>query len=192
MVLSTIRSTPFGTPSKSSIALRTEESIVVDTDRVRHAWKGDWNHFNNGASGAVYYTEDSHYVWIPNGTYNMLVQFSPTEVDVETAQVGNLQMEIDLGEDGSKRRSGDKELVFPTHGFTTWMSTPPTGTHGRILTSQAKPWPSLASLKIRSFFEASIPYTVDAVLTIDLSTPVDISIPQRPDFYSDLDPTTPL
>jgi hypothetical protein len=40
------------------------------------------------------------------------------------------------------------------------------------------------------FFEASIPYTVDVVLTLDLSTPVDITIPQRPDFYSDLDPTT--
>jgi hypothetical protein len=41
------------------------------------------------------------------------------------------------------------------------------------------------------FFEASIPYTVDVALTLDLSTPVDITIPQRPDFYSDLDPTTP-
>jgi hypothetical protein len=40
------------------------------------------------------------------------------------------------------------------------------------------------------FFEASIPYTVDVVLSLDLSTPVDISIPQRTGFYSDLDPTT--
>ena len=33
--------------------LMTIETISVDTDRVRHSWKGDWNHFNNGASGAV-------------------------------------------------------------------------------------------------------------------------------------------
>ena len=32
---------------------------------------------------------------------------------------------------------------------------------------------------------------MDVALTLDLSTPVDITIPQRPDFYSDLDPTTP-
>jgi hypothetical protein len=95
-------------------ALRTKESIVVDTDRVRHAWKGDWNHFNNGPNGAVYYTEDSHYVWIPNGTYNMLVRFTPTEVDVETGQVGNLQMEIDLGEDGSNDAQGQGTRVADT------------------------------------------------------------------------------
>jgi len=41
------------------------------------------------------------------------------------------------------------------------------------------------------FFESRIPYTVDVLLTLDLSEPVDISFEQRPDFYSDLDPAPP-
>ncbi|MEC8789533.1 MAG: hypothetical protein VXX17_05680, partial [Candidatus Thermoplasmatota archaeon] len=35
------------------------------------------------------------------------------------------------------------------------------------------------------------PYTVDVLLTLDLSQPVDIAFEQRPDFYSDLDPAPP-
>ena len=41
------------------------------------------------------------------------------------------------------------------------------------------------------FFESRIPYTVDVMLTLDLSQAVDIQFDQRPDFYSDLNPTTP-
>ena len=41
------------------------------------------------------------------------------------------------------------------------------------------------------FFESRIPYTVDVVLTLALSQPIDIAFEQRPDFYSDLDPTSP-
>ena len=41
------------------------------------------------------------------------------------------------------------------------------------------------------FFESRVPYTVDVMLTLDLSQPVDIQFEQRPDFYSDLNPTTP-
>ena len=41
------------------------------------------------------------------------------------------------------------------------------------------------------FFESSIPYTVDVMLTLDLSEQRIIEFEQKPDFYSDLDPTSP-
>ena len=41
------------------------------------------------------------------------------------------------------------------------------------------------------FFESRVPYTVDVMLTMDLTQPVNIEFEQRPDFYSDLNPTTP-
>ena len=170
-------------------ALRTEESLSVDTDRVRHAWKGDWNNFNNGQDGLVYYTEDAHYVWVPNGTYNMMVQFTPTEVDLETAQIGNLQMEIDLGEDGSNDAQGQGTRVSDTWIYDLDVDASHWGTWAEFdVTGQAMAF--LGLFEDAEFFEASIPYTVDVVLTLDLASPVDISIPQRPDFYSDLDPTT--
>ena len=171
-------------------SLMTVETIPVDTDRVRHSWKGDWNHFNNGASGAVYYTEDSHYVWIPNGTNNLMAYFTPTEVDLETAQIGSLQMEIDLAEDGSNDAQGAGTRVSDTWIYDLDVGPEHWNTWAHFdITGQAASF--LGVFEDPEFFEASIPYTVDVALTLDLSSPVDITIPQRPDFYSDLDPTTP-
>jgi len=85
----------------------TTTTIPANTDRVRHAWKGDWNHFNNGQTGAVYYTEDSHYVWIPNGTTRLEATFTAVETSFDTGQAGLLQLDIDLGDDGSNDAQGE-------------------------------------------------------------------------------------
>ena len=166
------------------------QSIPVDTDRVRHNWKGDWNHFNNGANGAIYYTEDSHYVWVPNGTYQMQVLFAPTEIDLETGQFGSLQMEIDLGEDGSNDAQGAGTRVSDTWIYELDVSEEHWGkwTHFDVVGQAATLW---GFIDDPEFFESSIPYTVEVTMTLDLSSPVDIQIEQRPDFYSDLNPTTP-
>ena len=48
--------------------------IPLETDQLRHAWKGEWSHFNNGPTSTfgTYATDDRHYVWVPNGTVEML------------------------------------------------------------------------------------------------------------------------
>ena len=171
-------------------SMMVETSISINTDRVSHSWKGDWNHFNNGASGAVYYTEDSHYVWIPNGTTQLEARFVPTEFDLDTAQGGALQLEIDLGEDGSNDAQGSCsrvsdawicDLDVETSHWNSWAHFDVVG----------QAFTFLGLLNDPEFFESRIPYTVDVTLTLDLSEPVDISIEQRPDFYSDLDPALP-
>ena len=171
-------------------SMMVEASIPVNTDRVSHSWKGDWNHFNNGQTGAVYYTEDSHFVWIPNGTMQLEARFAPTEFDLDTAQGGALQLEIDLGEDGSNDAQGACTRVSDTwicdldveqSHWNSWAHFDITGQAFTIF----------GILNDPEFFESSIPYTVDVTLTLDVSQPVDISIEQRPDFYSDLDPATP-
>ena len=171
-------------------SMMVEASIPVNTDRVSHSWKGDWNHFNNGQTGALYYTEDSHYVWIPNGTMQLEARFAPTEFDLDTAQGGALQLEIDLGEDGSNDAQGACTRVSDTwicdldveqSHWNSWAHFDITGQAFTIF----------GILNDPEFFESSIPYTVDVTLTLDVSQPVDISIEQRPDFYSDLDPATP-
>ena len=171
-------------------SMMVETSIPINTDRVSHSWKGDWNHFNNGASGAVYYTEDSHYVWIPNGTTQLEARFVPTEFDLDTAQGGALQLEIDLGEDGSNDAQGSCsrvsdawicDLDVETSHWNSWAHFDVVG----------QAFTFLGLLNDPEFFESRIPYTVDVTLTLDLSEPVDISIEQRPDFYSDLDPALP-
>ena len=169
--------------------MMTTTSIPVNTDRVRHAWKGDWNHFNNGQTGAVYYTEDSHYVWIPNGTTLLQATLAATEADLDTGQVGTLQLSIDLGDDGSNDggqgiRLADTWYYEIEVDEAAWGKWAHFDTTGQAVTV----WGLFDDFE---FFESSIPYTVDVMLTLDLSSPVDISFDQRPDFYSDLDPAPP-
>jgi len=167
----------------------TTTTIPVNTDRVRHAWKGDWNHFNNGQTGAVYYTEDSHYVWIPNGTTLLQATLTATEADLDTGQVGTLQLSIDLDDDGSNDggqgvRLADSWFYEIDVDESSWGKWAHFDTTGQAVTL-------FGILDDPEFFESHIPYTVDVMLTLDLVSPVDIAFEQRPDFYSDLDPAPP-
>ena len=171
-------------------SMMTTTTIPVNTDRVRHAWKGDWNHFNNGQTGAVYYTEDSHYMWIPNGTTLLQATLTATEADLDTGQVGTLQLSIDLGDDGSNDGSGQGVRLADSWFYeidvdeSSWGKWAHFDTNGQAVTL-------FGILDDPEFFESHIPYTVDVMLTLDLVSPVDIAFEQRPDFYSDLDPAPP-
>ena len=101
-----------------------------------------------------------------------------------------MQLEIDLGEDGSNDAQGACsrvsdawicDLDVESSHWNTWAHFDVTG----------QAFTFLGILNDPEFFESRIPYTVDVTLTLDLSQPVDISIEQRPDFYSDLDPAAP-
>ena len=170
--------------------MMVEATIPVKTDRVRHAWKGDWNHFNNGANGAIYYTEDSHYVWIPNGTERLEATFTATEFELETGQAGQLQLSIDLAEDGSNDAQGQGSRMADTWYYDLDVDSSAWGKWAHFdVTGQAITlW---GVLEDPEFFESRIPYTVDVLLTLNLNEPVNIAIEQRPDFYSDLDPAAP-
>ncbi|MGB1571977.1 MAG: S8 family peptidase [Candidatus Poseidoniaceae archaeon] len=165
-------------------------TIPVNTDRVKHSWKGDWNHFNNGANGAVYYTEDSHYVFIPNGTERLEATLAASEFELETAQAGQLQLSIDLGEDGSNDGQGQGIRIADTWYYDLDVDSSHWGKWAHFdVTGQAITL--FGVIEDPEFFESRIPYTVDVLLTLDLSQPVDIAFEQRPDFYSDLDPALP-
>ena len=171
-------------------AMMTNKTISLDTDRVRHSWKGDWNHFNNGATGAVYYTEDSHYVWIPNGTERLEAMFTATEFELDSGQAGSVQLEIDLGEDGSNDAQGQGSRVADSWYYDLDVDSSAWGTWAHFdVTGQAATL--FGFIEDPEFFESRIPYTVDVILTLDVTEPRDIAFEQKPDFYSDLDPATP-
>ena len=170
--------------------MMSEVTIPVNTDRARHSWKGDWNHFNNGQTGAVYYTEDSHFVWIPNGTTRLEATFTATEWDVDTLQAGALQLSIDLGEDGSNDAQGAGVRQASSWYYDIDVDSSHWGQWAEFdITGQAVTL--FGFLEDIEFFESRVPYTVDVMLTFDLSQPVNIDFEQRPDFYSDLNPAPP-
>lgn len=166
--------------------------IPLETDQLRHAWKGEWSHFNNGDTSTfgTYATDDRHYVWIPNGTIEMQVAFTSLEYDINTFQVGSIRPNIDLGEDGDDdaagqgTRTGDTlhiVLDVDEEHWGKWCEFDVTGAAVNL------PIPLSGS----EFMEPRVPYTVDVLLKLDISEPIYIEFEQRLDGYTDLDPTIP-
>ena len=166
--------------------------IPLETDQLRHAWKGEWSHFNNGDTSTfgTYATDDRHYVWIPNGTIEMQVAFTSLEYDINTFQVGSIRPNIDLGEDGDDdaagqgTRTGDTlhiVLDVDEEHWGKWCEFDVTGAAVNL------PIPLSGS----EFMEPRVPYTVDVLLKLDISEPIYIEFEQRLDGYTDLDPAIP-
>ena len=116
--------------------------------------------------------------------------FTASEFELETGQAGQLQLSIDLGEDGSNDAQGQGARMADTWYYDLDVDSSAWGkwAHFDVSGQAVTLW---GVLEDPEFFESRIPYTVDVLLTLNLNEPVDISIEQRPDFYSDLDPASP-
>ena len=168
--------------------------LPLETDQLRHAWKGEWSHFNNGPTSTfgTYATEDRHYVWVPNGTFEMQISFSSLDWDSNTAQVAQIRPNVDLGSDGDDDAQGQGTIVGDTiyivldvepEHWGQWTEFDVTGT--------AISLPVTGILTGSEFMEPRVPYTFDVLLTLDVSKQQTVEVPLRTDGYSDLDPAQP-
>ena len=168
--------------------------IELQTDQLRHAWKGEWSHFNNGPTSTfgTYATDDRHYVWVPNGTTEMQVSFSSLDWDTDTAQIAQIRPNVDLGSDGSDDAQGQGTIVGDTiyislevspEYWDTWTEFDVTGT--------AVSLPITGIITGSEFMEPRVPYTYDVLLTLDVTEERVFEVPLRNDGYSDLDPAPP-
>ena len=112
------------------------------------------------------------------------------ETSLDTGQAGLLQLDIDLGDDGSNDAQGEGNRLADSWYYDLSVDESAWGqwAHFDVSGTAVTLWGFLGDIE---FFESRVPYTVDVMLTMDLSQPVDIQFEQRPDFYSDLNPTTP-
>ncbi len=168
--------------------------ITLKTDQLRHAWKGEWSHFNNGPTSTfgTYATEDRHYMWVPNGTYEMQISFSSLDWDTDTAQIAQIRPNVDLGSDGDDDAQGQGTLV----GDTIYIVLEVNSEHWEKwtefdVTGNAISLPITSVITGSEFMEPRVPYTFDVLLTIDLSEDRFVEVPLRFDGYSDLDPAVP-
>jgi len=168
--------------------------LQLSTDQLRHAWKGEWSHFNNGPTSTfgTYSTDDRHYVWVPNGTYEMQIAFSSLDWDTDTAQIAQIRPNVDLASDGNDDAQGQGTLVGDTiyivldiqpEHWNAWTEFDVTGT--------AISLPVTGVLTGSEFMEPRVPYTFDVLLTLDVSQEWIFEVPLRFDGYSDLDPAPP-
>lgn len=166
--------------------------IPLSTDRLVHSWKGEWSHFNNGPAGTfgTYSTDDRHYTYIPNGTNRMDVVFEVVQRTIEHGDIGQHSLTIDIGENGENdagtgNRNGDVVTYSLDIDESQWNQFAEFDVVGNGVTLM--PITSIDD----EFYEPLFAYTVSASLTLDISEPVVVEVIQRPDGYTDLDPTTP-
>tara|TARA_B100001250_G_scaffold914_1_gene835 strand:+ start:70 stop:918 length:849 start_codon:yes stop_codon:yes gene_type:complete len=168
--------------------------LPLKTDQLRHAWKGEWSHFNNGPTSTfgTYATEDRHYVWVPNGTYEMQIAFSSLDWDSNTAQVAQIRPNVDLGSDGDDDAQGQGTLVGDTIHIVLEVEPEHWGEWAEFdVTGNAVSLPVTGILSGSEFMEPRVPYTFDVLLTLDVSKQQTVEVPLRYDGYSDLDPAQP-
>ena len=168
--------------------------LPLETDQLKHAWKGEWSHFNNGPTSTfgTYATEDRHYVWVPNGTYEMQVAFSSLDWDSNTAQVAQIRPNVDLGSDGDDDAQGQGTIVGDTIYIALDVEPEHWGKWAEFdVTGTAISLPITGILSGSEFMEPRVPYTFDVLLTLDVSKQQTVEIPLRNDGYSDLDPAQP-
>jgi subtilisin family serine protease len=170
------------------------KEIPLDTDQLKHAWKGEWSHFNNGPTSTLgtYATDDRHYVWIPNGSIQMKIAFTSLEWSSDDAQAASIRPNVDLGSDGDDDAAGEGtqtgdtlyiELDIDEEYWGTWTEFDVTGMAISLLV------PGFMSGS--EFMEPRVPYTVDVLIKLDLSETRVIDWELRNDGYTDLDPATP-
>ena len=169
--------------------MRQQRSIPLETDRLSHSWKGEWSHWNNGPSGTfgTYATDDRHFVWVANGTSTLEATFTIVQRNVEEGLIGQHSLTIDIGETGDNDagqgdREGDTVHYTIQVDESMWGSWAEFDVLGNGITLIPFNEPD------DEFYEPLFAYTVDVSLIIDLSEDRIIAVPQRPDFYSDLDP----
>ena len=168
--------------------------LSLKTDQLRHAWKGEWSHFNNGPTSTfgTYATDDRHYVWVPNGTYEMQIAFSSLDWDTDTAQVAQIRPNVDLGSDGNDDAQGQGTLVGDTIYIILEVTPEHWGEWTEVdVSGTAISLPITGILTGSEFMEPRVPYTFDVLLTLDVSVERVFEVPLRFDGYSDLDPAHP-
>ena len=168
--------------------------LPLQTDQLRHAWKGEWSHFNNGPTSTfgTYATEDRHYVWVPNGTYEMQIAFSSLDWDSNTAQIAQIRPNVDLGSDGNDDAQGQGTVVGDTIHIVLEVEPEHWGEWTEFdVTGTAISLPVTGVLSGSEFMEPRVPYTFDVLLTLDVSKQQTLEVPLRYDGYSDLDPAQP-
>lgn len=169
-------------------------NIPLKTDQLRHAWKGEWSHFNNGPTSTfgTFSTDDRHYVWVPNGTFEMQISFSSLGWDTNTAQAAQIRPNVDLGSDGNDDAQGQGTAVGDTIYIQLDVDPEHWGKWAEFdVTGTAVSLPLNSIISGSEFLEPRVPYTVDVLLTIDVSSEVIVEVPIRTDGYSDLDPAQP-
>jgi len=151
----------------------------MNTDSIETQWQGDWVRFNNQTTNVIpYYTDESHFLFIPEEAKTLKLTLGFTAVQTDRPQVGTLSLVIDANKDGnpdwSQPINGDENKVSVIDIESSGLS----GSRGDVwvfnIEGYGVVFPIINIIKENQYYEARIPYTASAVLIIDQNGNSDI------------------
>jgi serine protease AprX len=160
---------------KEYMKITVKNEVTEETDTIATNWRGEWVKFNNQTTNFIpYYTDESHLVYIPEDAETLKVTLSYTFIQTEKPQLGALSLLLDSDGDGNPdwsqplttEENKESEINIVSAGLendkgSVWVFN--IRGHGIII-------PIQTIIKEKQYYEARIPYTVSAVLTLDQST----------------------
>jgi subtilisin family serine protease len=152
--------------------LSVQENVTKATDTIESNWRGEWVRFNNQSSTITpFFTDESHLLFVPPEAKTLKLTLSFTSVQTQKPQVGTLSLVIDSDGDGntdwSQPLNADENKVSEINIESSTLS----GSRGNVWVFNIQGYgfvvPIINLIKEKQYYEARIPYTVSAVLSLD-------------------------
>jgi hypothetical protein len=149
-----------------------KRNVTKETDTLETNWRGEWVKFNNQTTNFVpYYTDESHLVYVPPSAKTLKVSLSFTFIQTEKPQVGTLSLVLDSDGDGNPDWSQPLTIEENKVSEIDIISAGLEGDTGQVWVFNIRGHgiinPFQSFFKENQYYEARIPYTVSAVLTLD-------------------------
>ncbi|WP_455391745.1 S8 family serine peptidase [[Eubacterium] cellulosolvens] len=162
--------------------LTVKRNVTKPTDTLESNWRGEWVRFNNQTTTVIpFYTDESHFMYIPQEAKTLKLTLSFTSIQTEKPQVGTLALVIDSNGDGnpdwSQPINAEENKVSEINLETSSLSGSRGSTWVFNIRGHGIVVPIINLIRENQYHEARIPYTASAVLTLDqtgnLSTAID-------------------
>jgi hypothetical protein len=161
-------------------AMKYHESIMMKgniteaTDSLESSWRGEWVKLNNQTTNVMpYYTDESHFLYIPPEGKTLKLTLSFSMVQTEKPQVGTLNLVIDADGDGNYDWSQPIDARENKVSEVNLESSTLASSRGNVWVFNVQGYglimPLMNFFKENQFYEARIPYTVSTVLVLQLS-----------------------
>jgi serine protease AprX len=160
---------------KKYMNITIKKPVTIPTDTLETSWKGEWVKFNNQTTNVIpFYTDESHLVYIPPEASTLKLSLSFTVVYTEKPQVGTLSLVIDSNGDGTTDWSQPLSFEENKVSEIDLESSGLGGSRGEVWVFNIRGHgiisPIINIIRDNQYYEARIPYTVSAIVTLDQST----------------------
>ncbi len=146
----------------------------ANTDRLGTSWRGEWTQITNNSSPTsgtdVYETDQSHFLYIPEGAESADITFRYEAVNVNSQTASDVNLELDVDGDGINDLDHQHGSASGTKQYHIDITDP-----GRVWTFNVRGTGVTLDLDLTDKYpEARAEYSVDMTLNLAQGTEVDI------------------